>query len=168
MLKSAVTEQEILNVLAWPHIAALTIPSFRKDLAKRLATAELIATTKRIAARRDPTQFPASGTRRRRAGSTAHSGRSAPLPAGLRRSMGLRGPWITSLLDWTELHQSELRDNWTPAQQRKPIKNIRPMESDVMSWCRGRRPALTCSKSPRVARADRAEPHARRADHGAV
>jgi len=71
LLKSAVTEQEILNVLAWPHIAALTIPSFRKDLAKRLATAELIATTKRIAARRDPTQFPASGTRRRRAGSTA-------------------------------------------------------------------------------------------------
>src|SRR6516225_6285145 len=33
---------------------------------------------------------------------------------------------------------------------------------------RARRPALTCSKSTRVARADRAEPHARRADHGAV
>jgi Chromate transporter len=33
---------------------------------------------------------------------------------------------------------------------------------------RGRRPALTCSKSTRVARADRAEPHARRADHEAV
>ena len=33
---------------------------------------------------------------------------------------------------------------------------------------RGRRPALTCSKSMRVARADRAEPHARRADHAAV
>ena len=33
---------------------------------------------------------------------------------------------------------------------------------------RGRRPALTCSKSTRVARADRAEPHARRADHEAA
>jgi predicted nucleic acid-binding protein len=78
LLKSAVTEQEILNVLARPHIAALTVPSFRKDLAKRLASAELIATTKRIAACRDPTEFPASGTRRRRAGLAAHSGRSAP------------------------------------------------------------------------------------------
>ena len=28
LLKSAVTEQEILNVLARPHIAAVTIPSF--------------------------------------------------------------------------------------------------------------------------------------------
>jgi hypothetical protein len=31
--KSGVTEQEVLNVLARPHIAAVTIPSFRKDLA---------------------------------------------------------------------------------------------------------------------------------------
>jgi hypothetical protein len=33
LLKSAVTEQVILNVLARPHIAALTIPCFRKDSA---------------------------------------------------------------------------------------------------------------------------------------
>jgi putative PIN family toxin of toxin-antitoxin system len=55
LLKSAVTEQEILNVLARPHIAAVTIPSFRRDLAKLLARAELIAITERIAACRDPT-----------------------------------------------------------------------------------------------------------------
>jgi putative PIN family toxin of toxin-antitoxin system len=55
LLKSAVTEQEILNVLARPHISAVTIPSFREDLAKLLARAELIAITERIAACRDPT-----------------------------------------------------------------------------------------------------------------
>jgi putative PIN family toxin of toxin-antitoxin system len=55
LLKSAVTEREILNVLARPHIAAVTIPSFREDLAKLLARAELIAITGRIAACRDPT-----------------------------------------------------------------------------------------------------------------
>ena len=55
LLKPAVTEQEILNVLARPHIAAVTIPSFRRDLAKLLARAELIAITERIAACRDPT-----------------------------------------------------------------------------------------------------------------
>ena len=85
LLKSAVTEQEILNALARPHIAAATFPPFRKDLAKRLASAELIAITERIAACRDPTEFPASGAQRRRAGAAARSGRSAPLPAGLRR-----------------------------------------------------------------------------------
>jgi hypothetical protein len=92
--KSAVTEREILNVLARPRIAAVTIPSFREDLAKLLARAELTAITERIAACRDPTELPASGARRR-AGAAARSGRSAPLPTGLRRSMGLRGPWIT-------------------------------------------------------------------------
>jgi uncharacterized protein len=54
LLKSAVTEQEILHVLARPHIAAVTIPSFRKDLAKLLARAELVTITERIAACRDP------------------------------------------------------------------------------------------------------------------
>jgi hypothetical protein len=44
LLKSAVTEQEILHVLARPHIAAVTIPSFRKDLATLLARAELVPT----------------------------------------------------------------------------------------------------------------------------
>jgi hypothetical protein len=58
-------KQEILNVLAPPHIAAVTTPSFRKDSAKRLASAELIATTEGIAACRDHTEFPASGARRR-------------------------------------------------------------------------------------------------------
>jgi hypothetical protein len=55
---------EILNVLARPHIATLTIPSFREDLAKRLARAGLIATTEGIPASRDPTEFPASDARR--------------------------------------------------------------------------------------------------------
>ena len=55
LLRSAVTEQEILNVLARPRIAAVTIPSFLKDLAKLLARAELMTITERIAACRDPT-----------------------------------------------------------------------------------------------------------------
>jgi hypothetical protein len=38
-----------------------------------------------------------------------------------RRALGL-------VLDWAELHQNELRDNWILAQQRKPIKNISPLE----------------------------------------
>jgi hypothetical protein len=38
-----------------------------------------------------------------------------------RRALGL-------VLDWAELHQRELMDNWTLAQQRKPIKNISPLE----------------------------------------
>jgi MFS family permease len=54
---------EILNVLARPHIT-LTIPSFREDLAKRLARAELIATTEGIPASCDPMEFPASDARR--------------------------------------------------------------------------------------------------------
>jgi hypothetical protein len=32
------------------------------------------------------------------------------------------------VLDWAELHQNELQDNWTLAQQRKPIKTISPLE----------------------------------------
>jgi hypothetical protein len=31
-------------------------------------------------------------------------------------------------LDWAELHQSELRNNWTLAQQGKPINNVSPLE----------------------------------------
>jgi hypothetical protein len=38
-----------------------------------------------------------------------------------RRALGL-------VLDWAELHQNELRDNWRLAQQRRPINNIRPLE----------------------------------------
>jgi putative PIN family toxin of toxin-antitoxin system len=54
LLKSAATEREILNVLARPRIAAVTVPAFRENLAKLLAGAELIAITERIAACRDP------------------------------------------------------------------------------------------------------------------
>jgi hypothetical protein len=38
-----------------------------------------------------------------------------------RRALGL-------VLEWAELHQRELLDNWTLAQERKPIKNISPLE----------------------------------------
>ena len=38
-----------------------------------------------------------------------------------RRALGL-------VLDWTELHQQELRDNWTRAEQRRVLNNIRPLE----------------------------------------
>ena len=37
LLKSALTEQEILNVLTRPHIAAVTSPSYRNGFAKILA-----------------------------------------------------------------------------------------------------------------------------------
>ena len=55
LLKSAATEQEIVNVLGRPRIAAVIIPSFRDDLAGLLARAELVAIVERIAACRDPT-----------------------------------------------------------------------------------------------------------------
>jgi Domain of unknown function (DUF4160) len=32
------------------------------------------------------------------------------------------------VLDWAELHQRELRDNWALAQQRKPLNDITPFE----------------------------------------
>ena len=54
LLKSAATEREILSVLARPHIAAVTIPTFRDDLARMLVTAELVTITERIASCRDP------------------------------------------------------------------------------------------------------------------
>ena len=53
-VKSVTTEREILGVLERPHIAAVTIPSFRDDLAKVLARAQLVAITERIAAFCDP------------------------------------------------------------------------------------------------------------------
>jgi putative PIN family toxin of toxin-antitoxin system len=54
LLKSAATEREILGVLSRPQIAAVTIPTFRDDLAKLLARAELVNVTERITACRDP------------------------------------------------------------------------------------------------------------------
>jgi uncharacterized protein DUF4160 len=38
-----------------------------------------------------------------------------------RRALGL-------VLDWAELHQQELRDNWTLARQHKPINPVKPLE----------------------------------------
>jgi putative PIN family toxin of toxin-antitoxin system len=54
LLKSAATEREILSVLSRPQIAAVTIPGYRDDLAKMLASAELVAITERITGCRDP------------------------------------------------------------------------------------------------------------------
>ena len=54
LLKSAATEREILSVLSRPQIAAVTIPTLCDELAKLLASAELVAITERITACRDP------------------------------------------------------------------------------------------------------------------
>ena len=54
LLKSAVTEQEILAVLGRPHIAALTVTGLRDDLAKLLARSELVTIAEWIIACRDP------------------------------------------------------------------------------------------------------------------
>lgn len=53
--KSAETERQLLDVIARPHIAAVTTGTYRADLLKLLARAELITITERIAACRDPT-----------------------------------------------------------------------------------------------------------------
>jgi putative PIN family toxin of toxin-antitoxin system len=55
LLKSAATEQQLVDVLRRPYIAAATIPSLREGLARMLAAAELVPITERIAACRDPT-----------------------------------------------------------------------------------------------------------------
>ncbi|HEX5317957.1 MAG TPA: putative toxin-antitoxin system toxin component, PIN family, partial [Stellaceae bacterium] len=55
LLKSAETERQLWDVIARPHIAAVTSPGFRADLTKLLARAELVAISERIAACRDPT-----------------------------------------------------------------------------------------------------------------
>jgi putative PIN family toxin of toxin-antitoxin system len=55
LLRSAATEQQLLDVLRRPYIAAATIPSLREGLARMLAAAELVPITERIAACRDPT-----------------------------------------------------------------------------------------------------------------
>jgi putative PIN family toxin of toxin-antitoxin system len=53
LLKSAAREHEILSVLSRPQIAAVTIPTLCDELAKLLASAELVAITERITACRD-------------------------------------------------------------------------------------------------------------------
>ena len=54
LLKSIVTEQEVLRVLQRPHLAAVAAPFFRDDLARMLARAELVTIAERILACRDP------------------------------------------------------------------------------------------------------------------
>jgi len=54
LLKSDVTERELLDVLQRPHIMAVTSPSFRNGLPKILTNAELVKINKQIVACRDP------------------------------------------------------------------------------------------------------------------
>ena len=55
LLKSVETERQLMDVLARPHIAAVTIPGFRADLLAMIARAELVTITEQIVACRDPT-----------------------------------------------------------------------------------------------------------------
>jgi uncharacterized protein len=55
LLKSAATEQQLLEVLARPYIAAATIPALREGITRMLAAAELVPITESITACRDPT-----------------------------------------------------------------------------------------------------------------
>ena len=54
LLKSAVTERELLEVMARPQLASLIAPAFRDWLGATLAAAELVPITQRIVACRDP------------------------------------------------------------------------------------------------------------------
>jgi putative PIN family toxin of toxin-antitoxin system len=54
LLKSAATEEELLQVLQRPRIAAVTDPAFHAGMLMLLAHAELVLITRRIAACRDP------------------------------------------------------------------------------------------------------------------
>jgi putative PIN family toxin of toxin-antitoxin system len=54
LLKSVATENELLEVLQRPQIAALTIPGFREGVGRMLAVAELVTIAERIAVCRDP------------------------------------------------------------------------------------------------------------------
>jgi predicted nucleic acid-binding protein len=55
LLKSLEAERQLTDVLARPHIAAVTIPGYRTELAGLIGRAELVQITERIAACRDPT-----------------------------------------------------------------------------------------------------------------
>jgi uncharacterized protein len=54
-LKSAVTERQLLEVLARPHIAALIDPAAAEWMRQLMAAAEAVTITQRIAACRDAT-----------------------------------------------------------------------------------------------------------------
>jgi len=54
LLKSATTEQELLQVVARPRLAALIAPSFLEWLSRLLAKAESVTITEKITECRDP------------------------------------------------------------------------------------------------------------------
>jgi uncharacterized protein len=54
LLKSTATEQEILQVVARPHLASLIAPSFLLWLSRILGAAELVTITERVTECRDP------------------------------------------------------------------------------------------------------------------
>jgi uncharacterized protein len=55
LLKSSATEQQLLEILGRPYIAATTIPALHEGVARILAAAELVPIRERIAACRYPT-----------------------------------------------------------------------------------------------------------------
>jgi len=55
LLKSAVTEAQVFEVMARPYLAPLIAPAARDWLTRLMAAAELVPITERIAACRDPT-----------------------------------------------------------------------------------------------------------------
>lgn len=54
LLKSTATEQELLQVMARPRLAALIAPRFLEWLTKLMAAAEMVTIVERVAACRDP------------------------------------------------------------------------------------------------------------------
>lgn len=54
LLKSTVTEQELLQVMARPHLAGLIAPPFLEWLSKMLAAAESVTITEQVTECRDP------------------------------------------------------------------------------------------------------------------
>jgi putative PIN family toxin of toxin-antitoxin system len=55
LIKSSVTEAQLVEVLARPYLAPLIAPAARDRLLELMAAAELVVITERIAACRDPT-----------------------------------------------------------------------------------------------------------------
>jgi uncharacterized protein len=55
LLKTAATEQEVMEVLQRPYLAPKIAPFFVDDLRRVFAAAELVTITERIAVCRDPT-----------------------------------------------------------------------------------------------------------------
>jgi putative PIN family toxin of toxin-antitoxin system len=54
LLKSSITEREVVAVLRRPRIAAKVAPLFLENVERLLATAELVTITERVVACRDP------------------------------------------------------------------------------------------------------------------